>query len=151
MPNENTKKPVVLCDLDGTLAQDDGTYVEGKVGWPVRKIVDFCKYQIGMGMEVRIFTARADNPVDVAAIREWLITEAELPCKRSEFDRLTAEGYPPEQLAITNVKGRDAVIIIDDKAYHCNKNTGVIDGLGTQEHTKPHFKLVNRKPFSIQR
>jgi hypothetical protein len=150
MPDKNTQKPNVLVDLDGTLAQQDGDYVEGKIGWPVRKVCEFVKYQLAAGNAVTIFTARADNPVDVSAIREWLIDEAEIPCGRSEFNRLTAEGYPPEQLPISNVKGRDCVLIIDDKARECRKNTGEIVGLGSAESHKPVFKLTNRKPFSIQ-
>ena len=151
MQDENIQRPVILVDLDGTLAIDDGNYVEGKIGWPVRKILEFVKYQIGMGNEVRIFTARADNPVDVEAISNWLLDEAELPCSRDEYNKLAALGHPPQRLAITNIKTKDVVLLIDDKARECRKNTGEIVGLGTAGHVKPVFKLTNRKPFSISR
>ena len=36
----------VGVDLDGTLAQKDGDYVEGKIGWPVFKMVSFVNYSI---------------------------------------------------------------------------------------------------------
>ena len=150
MSDENTQKPNVLVDLDGTLAQTDDNYVEGKIGWPVRKMCEFVKYQLAAGNSVTVFTARASNPADVEAIKNWLLDEAELPCSRVEFDRLAAAGYPPEQLPISNIKGKDCVLLIDDKARECRKNTGEIVGLGSAESHKPVFKLTNRKPFSIQ-
>lgn len=131
MPDEN--KPWIGVDLDGVLAAKEGDYMEGKIGWPIYKMVELVKYNLGMGNVVKIFTARADSEIDRQAIEKWLVEEAGLPV-----------------LEITNKKDHLCVMYLDDIAYHVKTNSGVADGLGSSESHKPVFKLTNRKPFSIQ-
>ena len=150
MSNENT--PWIGIDLDGTLAAKDGEYVEGKIGWPIFKMCQFAKYQLGMGNRVKIYTARADNPVDVAAIKNWLLDEAGLPETRAEFNRLKSLGTPIEELEITNVKDRACVMLLDDLAYHVVENTGEIIGLGAITNSRHReTRLPKVVPFRVVR
>lgn len=58
-------------DLDGTLAKSinsDGA----SIGEPVPLMVEKVGEWLSRGREVRIFTARASDPVQVASIRNWL-------------------------------------------------------------------------------
>lgn len=67
------KKPWIGVGLDGTLARFE-TYQEGVIGDPMWTMVDRVKHVLSSGeTDVRVFTSRAANMNDVAAIHDFLI------------------------------------------------------------------------------
>ena len=131
----------VLVDLDGTISCYSGKYVEGQIGSPIWSIVDLVNWKLKSGYVVKIFTARADSAVDVAAIQKWLVEVCKLP-----------------PLEVTNKKDFSVVEIFDDRAYHVNFNEGKViwtgspgsENLQNSQHHKPAnmvFKSAAKKPF----
>jgi len=105
--NSMDNKAVVAVDLDGTLAHDyEGEFHPDKIGKPVPKMMNRVKTWIADGIEVRIFTARAQHPENIEPIRKWL----------------KQNGLP--DLLITNQKTMDIDVIWDDKARQVVPNTG---------------------------
>ena len=92
-------------DLDGTLA----VYERGQ-DFAIGAVVPAMRERVlgwrDLGIEVRIFTARAAHPAQVEMVRGWL----------------KANGFPP--LEITNVKDFDLVELWDDRAIQVERNTG---------------------------
>lgn len=98
---------VVAVDLDGTLAYNyDGEFDPYKIGDPVPPMINRVRSWIDNGVEVRIFTARAQNHGNIKPIRDWLRNH----------------GLP--DLLITNKKTMDIDVIWDDKARQVIPNTG---------------------------
>jgi len=96
-------------DLDGTLAH----YIKfdpNHIGDPIPKMIDRVKQWISNGIRIKIFTARATDPKNIPAIKQWL-------------DKNGLEG-----LEITNIKDPDMIAIFDDRAIQVEKNTGEILG-----------------------
>jgi hypothetical protein len=105
-------------DLDGTLAETNGTFAPDKIGkpiWPmVHKLIDLLQ----AGEEVKIFTARLNRLESVRdgwdhdtvehAINKW--------CKK----------HIGRELPITNVKDKDMICLYDDRAISVQKNTGKV-------------------------
>lgn len=92
-------------DLDGTLAKSvnsNGT----AIGDPVFSMLERVKLYLSRGREVRIFTARASDPQQVASIRAWL--------KRHGI----------EQCGITDRKDLELIEFYDDKARRVVQDTG---------------------------
>jgi hypothetical protein len=103
---EEDEGGAIYVDFDGTLATYHGWKGPTKTGAPVRRMVARVRRWTGRDQKVKIFTARADDPKAVTAIKKWL-KDNELP-----------------ELEITNVKGRDCVEFWDDRAVAVEKNTG---------------------------
>lgn len=104
----------IACDLDRTLAfydtsiwskyNDDQKMVH--IGEPIPKMLKRVKKWLAKGIPVRIFTARADKPEAVKAIKKW--------CKE----------HVGQELPVTNVKDRLCKEIWDDRAVGVIPNTG---------------------------
>lgn len=96
-------------DLDGTLAEYSGA-MGNAIGHPIPAMLSRIKDWIAIGVEVRIFTARACDQSQIPAIRAWLA-------------KAGIGG-----LAITNAKDFGMVALYDDKAVRVGKNTGHVCG-----------------------
>lgn len=104
----NAKKGWIGIDLDGTLARVDAFSDISKIGDPIPKMVDLAARFARDGVVVKIFTARASNPKQVAMIHRWL-KDIGLP----EFE-------------VTNVKDFEMIRLYDDRAVQVLANTGEI-------------------------
>jgi hypothetical protein len=98
-------KKVILCDLDRTLSFY-GEWDRGTIGKPIPAMLAKVKAALNNGDEVRIFTARADDPKNIPPIKAWL----------------KKVGLP--DLKVTNEKTPDATEIWDDKAKEVVGNKG---------------------------
>ncbi len=93
-------------DLDGTLAHwDSGSSID-EVGPAVPAMLSLVKKMINNDMRVKIFTARAQDPRQIALIRKWL----------------RDNGLP--DLEITNVKDYYMERLYDDRCVQVERNTG---------------------------
>jgi histidinol phosphatase-like enzyme len=107
------KKAHIALDLDGTLAYYDG-YKNGEIGKPIPKMLEQLKSWLAKGYKVSIFTARLSHTGEAAkqtALIEKFLEENGLP-----------------KLNITCTKMYYFTHFVDDKAYHAEKNKGVIHG-----------------------
>lgn len=107
--NAPRSKGFIGVDLDGTLAH----YKEGDchncvVGKPIEPMMQRVRRWLKQGKEIKIFTARARDPQQVAVIKQWL-REQNLP-----------------DLEITNIKEPAMIEFYDDRAVAVKKNTGEI-------------------------
>lgn len=93
-------------DLDGTLAQYDGWRGKEHIGAPVPAMMERVKQWITEGQEVRIFTARADDPANLPFILAWLYCH-------------DLEGVP-----VTNIKDFGMIELWDDRCVAVEPNTG---------------------------
>ena len=98
--------PWIGVDLDGTLARDLGSARGDEIGSPIEPMLARVKKWIAEGRTVKIFTARASSPRQVAAIKEWLAS-----C-----------GLP--DLEVTNVKDRHMIELWDDRCVQVTTNLG---------------------------
>ena len=100
--------PWIGVDLDGTLARDLGnTRRDGdEIGSPIEPMLVRVQKWIAGGRTVKIFTARASSPRQVAAIKEWLVS-----C-----------GLP--DLEVTNVKDLHMIELWDDRCVQVTTNLG---------------------------
>lgn len=105
------KKAWIGVDLDGTLARYDGYTAATHIGAPVPEMVRRVVELHAQGIEFKIFTARADEPEAVAAIRRWL----------------GQHGLP--DLEVTNRKDYRCIEIWDDRARQVIPNTGRFAGV----------------------
>ncbi|WP_293765916.1 hypothetical protein [uncultured Aquitalea sp.] len=112
----------IAVDLDGTLAEV-GSSNKGAIGKPVQPMLSRVKAWLSEGdYEVRIFTARAADPVQAGKVKDWL----------------NRQGLG--ELAITNVKDADMVELWDDKAVRVERNSGkVCSGCGNAERHSAGF------------
>jgi len=113
--------PWIGVDLDGTLARDVG----GNVGWdkigsPIQPMMARIKQWIANGQTVKIFTARASSPRQVAAIKQWLVKH----------------GLP--DLEVTNVKDLRMIQLWDDRCVQVTPNLG--------EPINENFEPERRRP-----
>lgn len=97
-------------DLDGTLAEYNGWKGETVIGKPIPKMQKRVMRLLEEGKTVKIFTARADSPEAVKAIKKWL--------KDNGFGNLE----------VTNKKDYGLVEYYDDRAIQVEKNTGRLIG-----------------------
>ena len=95
----------VGVDLDGVLAHYDGWHGEDHIGEPIPAMLDRVKAWIAEGIDVRIFTARA-NSDDRFALEEWCLKH--IGCA----------------LPITATKDYQMVTLYDDRCVQMEKNTG---------------------------
>ncbi len=93
-------------DLDGTLAQWQSGHSSQHIGPPIQSMLDRVKRWITMGIEVRIFTARASVDAHIPPVEEWLKT------------------HGLEGLKVTNVKDYRMLQLWDDRAIQVIPNTG---------------------------
>lgn len=93
-------------DLDGTLAVYDKWRGKNHIGEPVPAMVNRIKDWQSKGIEVRIFTARMEDPSSEVYIKEWLYKNG------------------LENIKVTNVKDMSMIELWDDKAVRVEKNTG---------------------------
>lgn len=93
-------------DLDGTLAKYRGWEGPDSIGEPVPEMLMRVRRWLAEGKEVRIFTARASIPEQIAPVRAWL-------------DR-----HGLQQVGITNVKDFGMIELWDDRAVQVEMNTG---------------------------
>lgn len=97
-------------DLDGTLAHYDGWKGMEHIGEPIAPIFEKVKAAVESGIEIRIFTARAFDPVQVPFVHDWLVKH----------------GLP--RLAVTNFKDFDMIELWDDRCRQVIPNTGKFVG-----------------------
>jgi hypothetical protein len=98
--------PWIGVDLDGTLARDLGSTRGDDIGSPIEPMLARVQKWIAEGRTVKIFTARASSPKQVAAIKEWLVS-----C-----------GLP--DLEVTNVKDHRMIELWDDRCVQVTTNLG---------------------------
>jgi hypothetical protein len=93
-------------DLDGTLAISGPTLDVLGIGKPVPLMLMRVQYWLRTGRAVKIFTARADDALQVSNIHKWCIRH----------------GLPP--LPVTCIKDSEMIALWDDRAV------GVVTNLG---------------------
>jgi hypothetical protein len=98
--------PWIGVDLDGTLARDLGSTRGDQIGSPIEPMLNRVKRWIAEGRTVKIFTARASSPRQVAAVKGWL----------------AACGLP--DLEVTNVKDQRMIELWDDRCVQVTTNLG---------------------------
>lgn len=96
----------ILVDLDGTSAYYDGD--TSKIGKPLKPMEDRIKQWLKDGVEVRIFTARAESPELIPAVKAW-----------------TKEHFGQE-LRVVNYKTFATIAIYDDRAFQVEYNKGTV-------------------------
>ena len=101
------KEGWIGVDLDGTLAEYGGWVGPRHIGVAIPLMLARVKKWLHEGWEVRIFTARAHDPVQVPFVHDWLV----------------ANGLP--RLAVTNVKDFGMIELWDDRAVAVEFNTGI--------------------------
>lgn len=94
-------------DLDGTLARHTRRKGITVIGTPIERMARRIRRWHSQGKRVKIFTARADTPESISAIKKWL-----------EDNKLPA-------LEVTNVKDHYMIRMWDDKAVPMVKNKGI--------------------------
>jgi hypothetical protein len=115
--------PWIGVDLDGTLARDLGSARWDEIGSPIEPMLMRVKRWLAEGHTVKIFTARASSPRQVAAIKQWL----------------TGVGLP--DLEVTNVKDLHMIELWDDRCVQVTTNLG--------EPISAKVKLKHRKPARV--
>jgi hypothetical protein len=98
--------PWIGVDFDGTLARDLGSRYGDEIGGPIEPMLLRVKQWIANGHTVKIFTARASSPRQVAAIKKWLAK------------------YGLPDLEVTNVKDLRMVELWDDRCVQVTTNLG---------------------------
>jgi len=93
-------------DLDGTLAEYGGWKGPDHIGEPVPAMAFRVRNWIAQGREVRIFTARASVPEQVAPVQAWCLKHFGVA------------------LPVTNVKDFGMIELWDDRAIRVRENTG---------------------------
>lgn len=127
--------PILIgVNLDGTLAEvDDAKPFDGTIGKPVYRMVEWVNYQLAIGNQVEIFTARvSEDPTCVTQIQDWLEQVAQLP-----------------RLPVGCIKKKAFSLFVDDKALQVLKNEGIVVEYGKyplQNRTPPNRgRLLNRR------
>ncbi|HTY88891.1 MAG TPA: hypothetical protein VMB80_15605 [Candidatus Acidoferrum sp.] len=113
--------PWIGVDLDGTLARDLGSGRGDEIGSPIEPMLARVKRWIAEGRTVKIFTARASSPRQVAAVKAWL----------------ASVGLP--DLEVTNVKDQRMIELWDDRCVQVTTNLGEPIGakLKLRRHRQP--------------
>jgi len=107
-PSAPVSRGWIAVDLDGTLAHYDPEHGVEIVGRPIEPIVYRIQRWLAMGIEVRIFTARASRADLIPPLQDWL---GEIGLG---------------QLAITNRRDTDLLQIWDDRVVQLEMNTGTV-------------------------
>ena len=93
-------------DLDGTLAEYGGWQGPDHVGNPVPAMAFRVRKWLADGRDVRIVTARAGVPEQVAVVEEW------------------TERHFGQRLVVTDRKDFGMIELWDDRAVQVEPNTG---------------------------
>ena len=96
----------IAVDLDGTLAAYSGWKGPDDIGEPIPAMMERVRNWLNQGIRVKIFTARAEVPANIPAIKNWL----------------QVHGLP--DLEVTCVKSMDMIEYWDDRAVEVIPNTG---------------------------
>lgn len=91
----------IAVDFDGTLAE---WFADRHGGAPIPVMIERVRRWIAAGLDVRLFTARANEPHE--PLQTWCMT------------------YIGHVLPITNVKDPDMLEVWDDRAVAVERNTG---------------------------
>lgn len=108
MKKELRKRPLVMVDLDGTLAEQLKEY-QREIGKPIMPMVELIRKEIESGAEVKIFTARASDWAD--------------ELEKLDIERFCVK-YFGKVLPITAIKEHEIARIYDDRCIQVEKNTG---------------------------
>lgn len=109
MKKYDPKKEWIGVDLDGTLAKDNGWKGIEHIGEPIDPMVKRVKRWRKAGKNVKIFTARVDEPKSIPYIKAWLT------------------GLGLGDMEITNVKDMHMKELWDDRAQGVKHNQGVAE------------------------
>jgi len=102
-------------DFDGTLAHYTwGDFKKGVLGEPILPMLERVKRWLRRGETVKIVTARASDPVQRAAIRDWCAL------------------WTGHTLEVTDRKDSRMICLYDDRCRQVIPNTGDLVG---EEHT----------------
>jgi hypothetical protein len=107
-----TARGWIGVDLDGTFAFYDGWKGERHIGPPIPAMLERVKQWRAMGIDVRIFTARA-SATDPDELRE-VVTAIDAYCLE----------HVGETLPVTCTKDYQCMRIYDDRAVQVEFNTG---------------------------
>jgi hypothetical protein len=116
-------KPWIGVDLDGTLAEATPWQGIEHIGPPVPLMLRRVKAWIEKGVRVKIMTARAGDPLGIAATQQWLV----------------AQGLPA--LDVTDRKDFGMIELWDDRAIQVVQNTGMCF-LGTSYFARPKAPIL---------
>lgn len=97
-------------DLDGTLAYYDGWQGPEHIGDPIPLMLHRVQEWMEIKQEVRIFTARATDPVAKAAVEQWLMK------------------HGMDGLKVTCCKDYAMICLYDDRCVQVEENTGILLG-----------------------
>lgn len=98
-------------DLDNTLAKYEKKYMrQGKIGEPIKPMIEKLKQILEKGIKVKIFTARAHSPKNIPPIKKWL-----------------KDNHLPD-LEVTNIKDPGMWVLFDDRVIQVEPGTGKIIG-----------------------
>jgi len=115
------KENTIAVDLDKTLAHYDGWKGPEHIGEPIQPMLNRVNDWISRGFTVKIFTARASEPVNIPYIEKWL------------------EKHGIGGLEVTNKKTPDMIAIWDDRARQVVPNTGIL----VSEHPDTFLELLH--------
>ena len=110
-------------DLDGTLAEATTWQGMEHIGPPVPLMMRRVRQWLDQGLPVKIMTARAGDPVGVAATQAWL----------------KAHGLP--ELEVTDKKDFGMIELWDDRAIQVVQNRGICF-LGTSFFARPKAPIL---------
>ena len=106
----------IALDLDKTIAFYEGHWKATKVGEPILPMVERVKEWLNKGYRVTIFTARLDREEGSEDYEKQINMITEF---------LKRAGLP--NLPKTATKLREFTHFIDDRAWNCEANKGIID------------------------
>ena len=110
-------------DLDGTLARADSWRGMDVIGEPVPGMMRRVRAWLDKGLRVKVVTARAGDPVGIAATQAWL----------------KANGLP--ELEVTDKKDFGMIELWDDRAIQVVQNRGICF-LGTSYFARPKAPIL---------
>jgi hypothetical protein len=110
-------------DLDGTLAEAIAWQGMEHIGPPVPLMMRRVRQWLDQGLPVKIMTARAGDPVGVAATRAWLKT------------------HGLAELEVTDKKDFGMIELWDDRAIQVVQNRGICF-LGTSYFARPKAPIL---------
>lgn len=93
-------------DLDGTLAEYEGWKGPDNIGEPIPAMAFRVRKWLADGREVRIFTARAGVPEQIAPVKAWLLK------------------HFGQELPVTATKDFAMIELWDDRCVQVEPNTG---------------------------
>ena len=118
-----TQQGWIGVDLDGTLAEATAWQGMDHIGPPVPLMMRRVQQWLDRGLRVKIMTARAGDPVGIAATQAWL----------------KANGLP--ELEVTDKKDFGMIELWDDRAIQVVQNRGICF-LGTSYFARPKAPIL---------